>query len=170
MPQKLQQPQRVPKEPLRAAGSVAAVGAATSAWPMAAGQSPPGARGDATPETTGKRPLGQFRAWHWRAHGWKVTGPSAPSWLRYRDAVLCVRFAIVTRTSSQPLLFMHFCFVCIDALVTGIIKYYVAALYSRFFSLVYCPFAQRSFLLSFGLAHSNETIARPDSVAAFAPR
>jgi hypothetical protein len=53
--------------------------------------------------------------------------PSAPSWLRYRDGVLCVRFAIVTRTSSQPLLFMHFCFVCIDALVTGIIKYYVAA-------------------------------------------
>lgn len=44
--------------------------------------------------------------------------------------------------------FMHFCFVCIDALVTGIIKYYVAAL-SLVSSHSFIAFGQRSFHLFF---------------------
>lgn len=97
-----------PKEPLKAAGSVAVVGAATGAWPMAAGQSPPGARGDATPETTREATPGRVSrlALCWRRSLGRSLGLSA-----FRAALPWTAFCLIQIRNCyknlRPASFIH---------------------------------------------------------------
>lgn len=100
--QKPQRPQRSPKEPLKAAGRLAVVSAATDAWPMAAGQRPPSARGDATPETPGSDPWAGFAPW--------TGGPFAgvaPSWVGHLAAAPSGSFGSQLYKNLEPASPLH---------------------------------------------------------------